>query len=97
MRLQWSNLNQFSRNCRSMSVEQIRYLSDLLESFLKACVGLPDDAFLNKKNSRFNVALFEAAFAAVCGPPFAKKKLLEGSVSSSSSANSNPTSSSWML
>ncbi|MGO9060964.1 MAG: DUF262 domain-containing protein [Candidatus Binataceae bacterium] len=76
-------LNQFSRNCRSMSAEQIRYLSDLLESFLKACVGLPDDAFLNKKNSRFNVALFEAAFAAVCGPPFAKKKLLEGSVSSS--------------
>lgn len=29
------------------------------------------------------MALFEAAFAAVCGPPFAKKKLLEGSVSSS--------------
>jgi len=47
-----------------------------LESFLNACADLPDDAFLNKRNRRFNVALFEAAFAAVCGPAFAQEKLV---------------------
>ena len=69
-------LNQFSRKCRRMNEGQIRYLSELLESFLNACADLPDDAFLNKRNRRFNVALFEAAFAAVCGPAFAQEKLV---------------------
>jgi uncharacterized protein with ParB-like and HNH nuclease domain len=69
-------LNQFSRKCRGMSGRQIRYLSNLLESFLDACADLPDDAFLNKRNSRFNVAVFEAAFAAICGPAFAEEKLV---------------------
>jgi hypothetical protein len=47
-----------------------------LESFLKACADLPEDAFLNKRNRRFNVALFEAAFAAICGPAFAEQSLV---------------------
>jgi uncharacterized protein with ParB-like and HNH nuclease domain len=69
-------LNQFSRKCKGMNEGQIRYLSDLLESFLKACADLPEDAFLNKRNRRFNVALFEAAFAAICGPAFAEQSLV---------------------
>jgi uncharacterized protein with ParB-like and HNH nuclease domain len=63
-------LNQFSRKCRSQSEAQNRYLAELLDSFLKACERLPGDAFLNKRNKRFNVALFEAAFAAVCNNAF---------------------------
>jgi uncharacterized protein with ParB-like and HNH nuclease domain len=69
-------LNQFSRNCRKLPDDRIDYLSHLLDSFLQACRPLPDGAFLNKRNSRFNVALYEAAFAAICGPPFHAKELV---------------------
>jgi hypothetical protein len=70
-------LNQFSRKCKSQSPEQNKYLADLLDSFLKACEKLPEDAFLNKRNKRFNVALFEAAFAAVCTAAFKENRLIK--------------------
>ncbi|SRR6266566_3021454 len=73
-------LNQFSRKCRSQTKEQNQYLLKLLESFLQSCAGLPGDAFLNKKNSRFNVALYEATFVATCGAAFHKQQLLEDSI-----------------
>jgi hypothetical protein len=73
-------LNRFSRRCRSHKPEQNEYLGKLFDSFLKACASLPPDAFLNKKNSRFNVGLYEAVFAAVCEGAFAKQTFLKGSV-----------------
>jgi hypothetical protein len=63
-------LNQFSRKCRSHTEQQNEYMSNLLTSFLECCADLPEDAFLNKKNRRFNVALYEATFAAVCRSAF---------------------------
>ena len=74
-------LNQFSRKCRSHTTEQNQYLSGLLGTFLDACAELPDDAFLNKKNHRFNVALYEAAFASICSNAFREKRTLTGTVS----------------
>jgi len=74
-------LNQFSRKCRSQTAEQNKYLSDLFGSFLAACAGLPEDAFLNKKNRRFNVGLYEATFAAICSVAFQERHLLGGTVS----------------
>jgi uncharacterized protein with ParB-like and HNH nuclease domain len=74
-------LNQFSRKCRSHSTDQNDYLSGLLQSFLQACSSLPEDAFLNKKNRRFNVALYEAAFAALCGEAFREQRELRDAVS----------------
>jgi hypothetical protein len=65
-------LSQFSRRCKSQSDEQNAYLANLFDSFLLACKDLPEGAFLNKQNRRFNVALYEVAFAAVCGQSFAK-------------------------
>ena len=53
----------------------------LLESFLNACAELPEDAFLNKKNRRFNVALYEAAFGSICSSAFREKRLLNGAIS----------------
>lgn len=76
-------LNQFSKKCRAFSEERINYLADLLESFLVVCQGLPADAFLNKKNRRFHVALFEAVFAAVCASPLGMKALLGANAFSS--------------
>jgi len=69
-------LNQFSRKARSHTDEQNSYLSRLMISFLEACSGLPGNAFLNKRNSRFNVALFEAAFVAVCTVPFSEQRTI---------------------
>lgn len=74
-------LNQFSRKSRGHSVEQNDFLSNLLNSFLGACSHLPEDAFLNKKSRRFNVALYEAAFAAVCVGALREKRLVDGQVS----------------
>jgi hypothetical protein len=75
-------LNQFSRKCRGMASEKIDYLARLLGSFFAKCADLPADAFLNKKNSRFNVALYEAAFASVCSVAFQQQRLLNGTISS---------------
>ena len=74
-------LNQFSRKCRGQTPEKTKYLANLFDSFLAACADLPEDAFLNKKNRRFNVALYEAAFASICAGAFNEQRLLRGSVS----------------
>lgn len=67
-------LNQFSRKARGHTDEQNFFLASLLDSFLDGCSALPENAFLNKKSRRFNVALFEAAFVAACSAPFAEKR-----------------------
>ncbi len=67
-------LNQFSRKAKAHTGEQNDRLEKLIHSFLEACDGLPDNAFLNKKTGRFNVALFEAAFVATCRGPFANSQ-----------------------
>ena len=69
-------LNEFSRKCKGHSDEQNEFLSSLLDSFINACSTLPDNGFLNKKTGRFNVALYEAAFAAVCAKPFLEKRTI---------------------
>ncbi|MBF0550077.1 MAG: DUF262 domain-containing protein [Deltaproteobacteria bacterium] len=74
-------LNEFSRKCRGNNAEQNQYLSLLLDSFLDACHGLPEDAFFGKKTGRFNVALYESAFAAVCGQAFSERRSVRGSIS----------------
>jgi uncharacterized protein with ParB-like and HNH nuclease domain len=71
-------LNQFSRKVQRHTNAQNQYLGNLFASFLTACEALPQDAFLNKKNRRFNVALFEATFAAVCREAFPQQRPLAG-------------------
>lgn len=73
-------LNQFSRMCESHEDKQNQYLQNLFISFLAACEELPDDAFVNQKNNRFNIALFEAVFTATCDVAFKKRCLLEGEI-----------------
>ena len=66
-------LNQFSNKCKTQTPERNEYLCKLFRSFLDACSGLADDAFKNKKNKRFNVALYEAVFSAACEKAFSKR------------------------
>jgi hypothetical protein len=73
-------LNQFSKLCETHSDDQNGYLQKLFLSFLKACDDLDDDAFINAKNNRFNIALFEAAFTATCVDAFKDRKFLKGKI-----------------
>jgi uncharacterized protein with ParB-like and HNH nuclease domain len=73
-------LNQFSRKCESHDDDQNSYLEVLFRSFLEACSALDDDAFLNKKNRRFNIALFEAVFTVVAEKAFKERRLVEGKI-----------------
>lgn len=73
-------LNQFSRQCEGHDDKQNEYLFKLFTSFLNACEELPDDAFVNPKNNRFNIALFEAVFTATCDVAFKKRRLLKGEI-----------------
>jgi uncharacterized protein with ParB-like and HNH nuclease domain len=74
-------LNQFSRKTRAHIGEQNDFLSELLKSFLIACSDLSEDVFLSKRNRRFNVGLYEVAFAAVCREAFVEKRLINEKVS----------------
>lgn len=73
-------LNQFSRKCRTSKPGDNEYLMSLLNGFFAACGGLPDDAFLNKKNKRFNVALYEAVFAGACAAAFRERRAITGKI-----------------
>lgn len=73
-------LNQFSEKCKRVNSERIDYLRNLFGSFLDACSSLSGDAFINKKNRRFNVALYEATFAAASEKAFAEGRLVEGTL-----------------
>lgn len=73
-------LNQFSRKCESHDEDKNGYLEGLFRSFLKSCSALENGAFLNKKNRRFNIALFEAVFTAVCEAAFKERRQLNGTI-----------------
>jgi uncharacterized protein with ParB-like and HNH nuclease domain len=72
-------LNQFSRKCKQQSPEQNTFLSELFQSFLVSIQSLATEVFI--RNNRFNVALYESLFAAVCRTAFKEKRLPNGSVS----------------
>jgi hypothetical protein len=63
-------LNGFSKKCKRLDPPQNAFLEKLFEAFLVACTSVGDDVFRRKSNGRFNIALFEAVFAAACSRPF---------------------------
>jgi uncharacterized protein with ParB-like and HNH nuclease domain len=71
-------LNKFSRKSEKNSAAQNKYLQALFLSFIDATSSLPIDAFMNKKNRRFNIALYEAVFTATCERAFKEHRLLSG-------------------
>ncbi len=73
-------LNQFSNKCKNQRPTQNEYCRKLFESFLKACSNLPNDAFKNKRNNRFNVALYESVFTVVCEKAFAERRVVAGEI-----------------
>lgn len=73
-------LNKFSKMCESHTDEQNYFLEELFESFLKATSNLPDDVFINVRNGRFNIALFEATFTATLEKAFAERRAAKGKI-----------------
>jgi uncharacterized protein with ParB-like and HNH nuclease domain len=61
-------LNDYSGESKENTNEKNRYLKDLFISFSSMCSKLPDGIFLNKSTNKFNIALYEAVFAATCKP-----------------------------
>lgn len=72
-------LNGFSKNCKLLDLEKINYLEKLFESFMNACSVLPDTAFFSKRN-RFNISLYDATFATICGEFFSDRALVETAI-----------------
>ena len=68
-------LNDYSKRSASNSKDENSYLSDLFIAFLFSCKELPDNVFFNKNTSKFNIALYEAVFAATCKPFFKAKSI----------------------
>jgi len=77
-------LNQFSKKCKTNTSEKNSYLCDLHRSFLSACSRAPEDLFINPRNRKFNVALFEATFTAVCCDALAAHGVVERQVDEAS-------------
>ena len=73
-------LNNFSKKSHANSDENNKYLQSLFDSFLKSTKALPDNAFVNPRNDRFNVVLFEAVFHATCLDAFSEKRLIDGTL-----------------
>ena len=71
-------LNLFSKNCMNNNAEKNEYLERLFDSFLHACVKLPADVFSNKRNNRFNIALYEAVFAVSGKGAIAERRPIDG-------------------
>ena len=73
-------LNLFSKKCTNNSAERNEYLERLFGSFLLACANLPADIFCNKRNNRFNIALYEAVFAVSGKGAIAERRPIDGSL-----------------
>lgn len=79
-------LNRFSEGAKQYDEDKISYLHDVFVSFLQASSGLPDRAFINEGNNRFNVALYEATFTVICEPAIAEDDVVRGKIVASSVA-----------
>lgn len=71
-------LNQFSRKSETNTPDKNAYLEALFGSFLEASSTLSASVFINSRNGRFNLALFEAVFHAICQDAFSNMRLLQG-------------------
>ena len=69
-------LNRFSKHCQnSFDSTMIDRIEFLFSAFLKGCSDLPNEAFMVKESSRFNVPLFEVVFAEALRPQLADSSI----------------------
>ena len=73
-------LNRFSKMSEHNTDDQNNYLENLFASFLNSTKSLPDDIFVNVRNNRFNIALFEATFTATLEKALSKRRIAKGQI-----------------
>ena len=71
-------LNQFSRMCEGQTAGQNDYLENLFGTFLEKISDLPENIFVNERNNRFNIALFEATFTGLLENAFKERRGARG-------------------
>lgn len=79
-------LNGYSDDATKFDAQHVQYLEGLFHSFLASASGLRDDAFKNKGNRRFNVALYEAVFFAASRDAYGSRSLITQKLLASSVA-----------
>ena len=70
-------LNSFSQGAKSFDGEYLKYLEDLLSSFLLSCQSLSPEAF-HSVQGRFSPMIFESVFVATCDRPYMEERLVDG-------------------
>lgn len=75
-------LNDYSRDSTKNDPARNEYLERLFGSFVDSCRGLGERDFYGKKSGKFNIALFEAVFYAVCKPLVESSELVSCMVDS---------------
>ena len=75
-------LNRFSKKCAENDPQDNAYLQSLFCSFMDATSGLSDGTFINKKNNRFNIALYEAVFTAACREAYGNRNTVKSAIRS---------------
>ena len=75
-------LNRFSKKCAENDPQDNAYLQSLFCSFMDATSGLSDGTFINKKNNRFNIALYEAVFTAACREAYGNRDTVKSAIRS---------------
>ena len=71
-------LNLFSESAKSFDSVKLRYLEDLLQSFMDSCESLPQDAF--QIGGRFSPMVFESVFVAACLDAHSSGTLINGKI-----------------
>lgn len=75
-------LNHFSKKCADNDPQDNKYLQSLFCSFMDATSDLADGAFINPKNNRFNIALYEAVFTATCREAYGNRDTVKSAIRS---------------
>ncbi|WP_133478517.1 GmrSD restriction endonuclease domain-containing protein [Cognatilysobacter segetis] len=66
-------LNLFSKKSKQNEQSQNYYLERLFDEFLNITAHLPARSYINERNNRFNIALFESSFYAACRGAFDRR------------------------
>lgn len=75
-------LNRFSKKCEDNDPQDNEYLQSLFCSFMDATADLADGTFINRKNNRFNIALYEAVFTATCRAAYDNRDTVKSAIRS---------------
>lgn len=76
-------LNNFSKQSRKFSSNEIEFAEKLFISFVDNCSELDENAFINR-SGKFSVSIYESIFTAICEPHLNNATLVDKKISSKS-------------